>query len=558
MTPRYILGISAGGESGAALFEHGRLVRAVNEERLSRKKMDTDFPLRSIDWCLRSAGLTAADIGRIAYGFSAVQPDGPLFPELFLRLKDYVADAEAMAVILDRLRSEHEVDHGKRQEFFQRTGALFPGVPIHLCPHHDAHRAAAFRTSPFSRALIVTADGRGDYKSLTLSQGERGQAFRELSCAYSWESLGYFYGRMTALAGFTGNRHEGKLTGLAAHGDPQVARDLVERMITLEDNRLRSFPGTWYRPFFSNFSPELLAAAARYRREDLAAAAQWWLERLVTQPLAHWVEQTGVRDICLAGGVFANIKLNQRIRELPGVDNVFVYPNMGDAGICAGAVYDLLGDAAESGPLPHLYLGPVLDPVALAEGLRSRGVAVRQPPDPFAEAVLVLQQGALVGLVQGAGEFGPRALGHRSILASPAYPAIGDTINRRLHRDGFMPLAPVIGAELAAACLRGYREEHLSARHMTMCYDATEALAESAAAIVHVDGTVRPQVVFSRDEPVLHALLARWHGQTGGLALINTSYNMHEEPIVNDHLDVLHAFDQGAVDYLLFPPYFAG
>lgn len=554
----YTLGITSGSESGVALFEGTKLVFAVSEERLSREKLDDRYPERSLEWVLAEAGIRPKDVARVCYGFTNGIEQGTFFARLIGRIGAYVDQPGAFRIISERLRTETEIDTRKRAEFVEKTSARFPGVPVHFCHHHESHQASAFMASPFERALVVTLDGRGDYKSVTIS--EAGPAgIEERTCAYSWESLGYFYGRMTHLCGFKPNRHEGKITGLAAHGDPRVARSLVERMIELRDGRVFAHLGDQYVPFFSNYSEALRQEASKYSREDLAAAAQWHLEDIVTRLVKPHVEATGLRRLCLAGGVFANVKLSQRLREMDGVEDVFIYPGMSDGGVCAGAVYHhfMTAKVPVERPLPPLYLGPDLDVEALRRLLEEQGVSVTHPADLVRDMCEVMTRGQVVGLVDGRMEFGPRALGHRSILASPADPDQCDKINARLRRTEFMPFAPSIAAPLASRCLQGYRADQFSARHMTISYGVTEEFRKNSPAVVHVDGTARPQVVFEEDNPFYFKLLDRWYQKHGGLCMLNTSFNIHEEPIICSAEDVARTCAQGTVDYLAFPPYLA-
>ncbi len=551
-----ILGISSGSDSGVVLFEDDRMVLGVNEERLSRRKLDDAYPHRSLRWILAESGLKPADIGMICHGFAGGLPGTEFFTRMMRRALDYAGDPAALPIILERLATEGEVDAVKNAEFLRETRAIFPDTPIHTCHHHEAHACSAYLASPFERALVVTADGRGDYLSLTISAFTP-EGKSERYTAYSWESLGYLYGRVTHLCGFKPNRHEGKITGLAAHGDPEKAIGLMRRMIRLDDEgRLRSSPGPLYRPFFSNFSPELLAEAARFTPADLAAAVQRHLEDLLCGLVRRHVAESGLTNICVAGGVFSNVRANQKLRDLPGVSDLFIYPNMGDGGICAGGVHHYLYHVQHRRPVavPSLYVGPAIDPERIAALLRAKGLAIERPVDLESTVVDLLADHQAIGLVQGRNEFGPRALGNRSIIAACDRADVCQQLNDRLARTEFMPFAPSIASNLAGRALKGYRDQ-FSARHMTITYEVAPALAEGSPAIVHLDGTARPQVVFPEDNPLFHRLLNRWHERSGQLCLMNTSFNMHEEPIVCGEDDIVSTFTRGAVDCLLFAPY---
>jgi carbamoyltransferase len=554
-----ILGITNGGDSGVALFQNGDLVLAVNEERLSRIKLDDSYPDHSIAWCLDEAGLAPCDIDLICYGFTNGLGEGDFTAGMARRLQDYAYDHQMLKVITERLVTESAVDAAKRREFEDRTRADFPQARYHFCYHHEAHQSCAFMASRFTEALVVTSDGRGDFKSLTVCTATA-RCFEEIYHAYSWESLGYFYGRITHLCGFKANRHEGKILGLAAHGNSDCAAELMEKMISFDGEKVTAYPGVFYSPFFSNYSKELEEEVGRYSREDLAASAQKHLEQIVCGIVEKHVRETGLKNVCLAGGVFTNVKLNQRIRELSVVDDVFVYPNMGDGGICAGAVYNYLwqsgGSLDKSKPINTVYLGPEVETELLCKKLECEHVFVDKPDNIYQFVVEQLKKKKTFGLVQGRTEFGPRALGNRSILARGDDLELCDSINDRLGRSEFMPFAPVIAADLAFQCLVGYKKQ-FSARHMTITYDVTDEFERNSPAVVHVDKTVRPQVVFEEDNPFLLALLKAWYAETGGLCLVNTSFNLHEDPIVSSTDDIVYTFLKGAVDYLLFPPYIA-
>jgi carbamoyltransferase len=553
----YILGLTSW-ESGAALFEDEHLLFAVSEERLSRTKFDSAFPLRSIAWCLSQAGIEHKDISLVCYGFSAGLPEGKEGASLIGAALDVcLKDPEAGQIVKERLVNEIEFDAGKREEFRHHCARFFPQAEIYTCTHHEAHQASAFVPSPFDEALVVSADGRGDFCSTLVSKADRTQGIVPLYRAHSWESLGYFYGRVTKLCGFTPNRHEGKVTGLAAHSDGVRAKPLMEKMVRWTGEGIETQLGSYYRPFFSNYSPQLEQEAAQFSREELAGAAQRHLEEIMCALVGKHLRETGLRHVCLAGGVFSNVKLNQRIGELNECDDVFVYPAMSDGGISAGSVfaYQIAGGKAARKEFHSLHLGPALDPEQMRLLLEAHGYGVRRPADIEGEVCALLRGKQIVGLVQGRAEFGPRALGNRSILAAANDPAITKHINQRLNRDDFMPFAPAIAQELAGRCLERYNEHVISARHMTVSFNVTGEFARNSPAAVHIDQTVRPQVVMREDNPFFHGLLSRWHDENGGLCLLNTSFNKHEEPIVATEQDVANAMEEGAIDVLVFPPY---
>jgi carbamoyltransferase len=556
-----ILGISAGGPSGAALFLNGELTFAVNEERLTGVKFDRTYPKNSINWCLNEAGLSPNDITTICYGFSNGIEQGKFISSLIQRIQDYSGDSESLKTIIERVSTESIVDAQQRENFYKETKSRFPQARIYACGHHQAHQACAYMGSPFKEALVVTSDGRGDFESFTISTANS-MGINKIYNAFSWESLGYFYGRITHLCGFTPERHEGKILGLSAHGDPKKAKDLVNKMVELKEGKIHTFPGNYYRPFFTNYSKELKEETAKFSREDLAAAAQERLEEIVCEIVSDHVKKTKLKNICLAGGVFTNVRLNQKIRELPGVEDIFVYPNMGDDGICAGAVYHKLlnEDGFSSSPIKSLYLGPNLSNQTMFADLEKKGFKIEQidKTETLYETIVnLLANEQVIALARGRAEFGPRALGNRSILLTPDSRKLSESLNNRLGRNDFMPFAPIIASNLAKKCLRDYNPSQFSSRHMVTTYNVTPEFQKNSPAVVHIDGSVRPQVVFKEDNHFLYELLNRWHQKTGKLSLINTSYNMHESPIASLEKDVISTFEANSVDCLLFPPFLA-
>ncbi|TDA62658.1 hypothetical protein E0765_08695 [Sulfuricurvum sp. IAE1] len=554
----HILGISCGGESGVALFHDERLLCAANEERFSRIKLDTNFPENALKWCLEDARITPEDIDLIVYGFSNGCETDSQKAAFMQTLIDVDPKSEAGEIIRSRITTETEVDTEKYGEFMERVRMFFGReVPIERIHHHMSHVASAYVPSGMEKALVITADGRGDYRSLTIGIATPA-GFQELYTSPSWNSLGYFYGRMTKLCGFTPNRHEGKVTGLAAYGNADKATAFVEKMVQVQEDRIVANLGAYYRPFFSNYSDTLLAEASGFTPEDLAAATQKHFERMVTELVHYYLHQTDIRNIAVAGGVFSNISLNQALYEIDEAIDLFVYPNMGDAGICAGGCYAWLWKNGKTRPgkLESVYLGYKIDPSGAVETLRRNGIVAESPDNLIDAAVEMLESGNTLGLIQGRAEFGPRALGNRSILASPMQRRIIAKINAQLGRDTFMPLAPMIPLELAGECVVFKNDRSVEKGFfMTMTYDAKPLLREKAEAVVHIDGTVRPQFVTKDSNPFVHALLMRWYAKTGCPALINTSFNAHEEPIVNTEYDALRAFRNNVVDGLLIPPY---
>ncbi|MEK7623077.1 MAG: carbamoyltransferase C-terminal domain-containing protein, partial [Patescibacteria group bacterium] len=383
----------------------------------------------------------------------------------------------------------------------------------------------------------VTLDASGNFRSGSISIG-KGTELKEISCNYTWDSLGFLYGQITEYLGFKPHRHEGKVTGLAAYGDPQKCLPLMQKMIQVRDGKIVSLMGEgYYKPFFYEQSEKLKVALKSFSREDIAAGLQKHFEDVVTQYIQYYVEETGVGNLALAGGVFANVKLNQRIRAIPGVKDIYVFPHMGDGGLSVGGcLLSLAARGIRPSPWQQVYLGNEsndADVRAVFEKYKDQiAVETLNQEEVAKRAVELLQKNTVIGLFQGRMEYGPRALGNRSIIYHANDKTVNDWLNKRMHRTEFMPFAPFTTMELAPRCFVGWQPSHVTTRFMTECYDCTDEMKQNSPAVVHVDGTARPQIIAREDNPLYYDIVDGWHKETGGLCLINTSFNEHEHPIV--------------------------
>ncbi|MEW6602956.1 MAG: carbamoyltransferase C-terminal domain-containing protein, partial [Nitrospirota bacterium] len=291
------------------------------------------------------------------------------------------------------------------------------------------------------------------------------------------------------------------------------------------------------------------------KREDIAAAAQRHLENIVVSMAKHYLEKTGLHHVCMAGGVFANVSLNKKISDIPQVDNVFIQPHMSDGGLAlgaaAGAAYQLTGAKVR---MDSMYLGPEFNDEEIAGYLNDDEFIVRKlnnDDNKVDSAIRAIKDNKVVGWFQKRMEHGPRALCHRSILYHCNDKSVNSWLNDRMQRTEFMPFAPVTAVELAEKCYKRWRPDHIASYYMTITYDCYEEMIKNCPAAVHIDGTARPQVVSETSEPTIHKLLMKWYQETGGLSLINTSFNKHEEPIVCSPYDAVQALRENMVDVLI-------
>jgi len=550
-----ILGVTNNDLSGACLVRDGLILSAVSEERFTRIKDHKIWPAQSIEFVLSHAGLSLEDVDYVAYGWNAGFSADKHLELYFDRIVEEVrTNPQGLMQFRQRVTDEVRNDKEKRAEFDQFIAANGLLGKAYYIDHHECHALGAYVCSPFDEALTLTCDGRGDFQSLTVtwySPTETTVLQRETSI----DSLGYFYGRITHLLGYKPNRHEGKVTGLAAFGDPQKLLGVMQQMIRFEDGRIKAYCGDLFLPSYNNYSDPLQALFAEETPEDIAAAVQRHSEDLLVAVVTHHLEQRGSSNLCLAGGVFGNVKLNQRLREIANVKNVYVLPCMGDGGLAlaaaVGAAYLQNGTRFKT---PTMALGPESCSVSQNINLIHRDypeLGYHTPANLIEVLTEALLENQVLGMFKGKMEFGPRSLCNRSIVYHAQDAEVNDWLNKRMHRTEFMPFGPVTAIEQAAACYVGWDEEQVAADTMTMTYDCHPAFIEASPAVVHIDGTARPQIIRPQADPFMHRLLNAWHARTGQAALINTSFNRHEEPIVCSSQDALDALKEGMVDLVV-------
>ena len=597
MTNEVVLGVhgfSADSErqmhdAGVCVLIDGEVVAAVDEERLSRTKRDGRFPLLACREALKISGISPDDVGAVAF----VDRRSPWQT---LQVWRYALGAF--------LRTG--VQPWRYLAFWSRQMLEYRRVPPPeittgervFFDHHRCHAASAYYTGPYEQATVVTLDGMGDFSIGGSAYRAAAGRMSLLRRSNGYFSPGHFYMIVTEYLGFTPGRDEGKITGLAAFGDPGRAYATMERVIRYRPGKLdfvagpvakeffnviRSRPGTRTRQWYSQEQwtaghcsqdqsacvgseghgmPFFRRLWAGYSKEDIAAAAQKRFEDVIAAYVVDAVRRVGEPSLVVAGGCFANVRLNQRLLELPEVDGIYVHPNMGDGGLAAGAALLFHHDRREKRvlryvhrPWDHMYLGPAFAERETEAALAGAGLEYRQPANIARDVARALVAGQVVALFQGRMEYGPRALGNRSLLAAAVDPTMPERLNGRLGRTEFMPFAPVVLEEHAHYWFPGWKPTCVASRFMTITYDVEPGLGQRILAVVHVDGTARPQVVGRNDNRLLHAILECYRAFTGIPILINTSFNMHEEPLVCSPSDAVHAFTRGAADVLAINGY---
>lgn len=570
-----ILGISDHLTCGAAVIEDGIVLAAVNEERLVRKKMVLGFPRKSIAEVLALAGVQPHELDHVAvasetghflneyvdFDKGTYGIDEGLLKGLFFSLGARASFLRSKAPVIEDIyyTAKQPIFAHRRRRVRQVLREEF-GItcPVVFVSHHLAHAAGAYYASGFPDALLVTLDGAGDGHSAHVYDARHGELER-LHEVPAFDSLGCYYAYATEICGFTAGRHEGKLTGLAAYGEPRY-RDVFDNFIRYDDGSMVNIGDAYRQAAIQKLADAL---PADVDKADLAATVQVISEEIATQFVAHWLAVTGQRNVALAGGVFANVKINQRIHEIDGVDSVFVYPAMSDEGLAAGAALVKWAEHRPNGFIEghtcfqHVYLGREYGEAELERALVEHGVAHERAADTEAEIADLIVAGYVVARFNGRMEYGPRALGNRSILYRPDDPAANDWLNKRLRRTEFMPFAPAILSEDADEFMLGLEGARDTARFMTITFDCTDTMKRACPGVVHVDGTARPQLVGPEDNRSFRRIIEEVKKRTGVGCIVNTSYNMHEEPIVASPHDAIRSFKEGHLDVLAIGPFIA-
>ena len=583
----HILGVSCFyHDSAAALIEDGMLVAAAEEERFSRIKHDYDFPAEAIDFCLQRAGIVAEDLDYVVfYEKPLLKFERILMTTLGTFPRSWKVFGEAMiAWFNEKLWIKSLLQ--------ERLGV--PPERILFVEHHLSHAASTFLCSPFEEAAILTVDGVGEWATTTMGRGRArwdGQGensihlFREQRFPHS---LGLLYSAFTAYLGFKVNNGEFKVMGMAPYGTPQYM-DEVHKLIEIEQGggfrlNMRYFsyhhsskrtfndrfvelfgpPRVPEAPFFTEDTDPDLKGREAERREnhryaDVAASIQCLTEEMLLDMAHQLHRETGLKRLCMAGGVALNSVANGRIlRETP-FEELYIQPAAGDSGAALGAalyVHHILFQNPRRFVLEHSYWGQEYTEEEIAESLETCGMPFERIEDDEAlldRVVDDLTGGKVVGWFQGRFEWGPRALGNRSILADPRRQEMKEIVNRKIKfREPFRPFAPVVLEDQAEAFFDGFSEpsKQYAARFMLFVWPLTDARRDSMQAVDHM-GTGRLQTIRREWNPRYHRVVEKFGEATGVPVLMNTSFNLRGEAIVNTPENALDTFRRSGIDTLV-------
>ena len=554
----YILGIHNASDAGVCLIKNNKVLAAISEERLNRKKMYIGFPHKSLKIILSKFNLKIKDINYFAYGWCGKKNDITDYNIKFTKrmFEECKKHNNNYKLINERVLSENERDNSIRMKFNEECKKLkIPAKKIIFLDHHLSHAWSAFSSSPFGKSLVFTLDGRGDLRSglVAIADEKKGMIEKDYLIS-AFDGLGFLYGQITYYLGFTPHKHEGKVTGLAAFGNFKKTIRIFKKIVKFKKGSIKCNLG-YYRPFYTNLSKSLIADLKKYKSPDIAAGLQRHCEDIIASWIKFWINKfKGTQNICLAGGIFANVRINQVISEIKGVKNIYVFPHMADGGIPYGsaALTNFLLNKKTKVKFENMYVGTNFNDKEIQNELKKqKKIEFYKIKNKSLFVAKKLVEKKVVGIFDGKMEYGPRALGNRSILVNAQDLKINSWLNKRLNRTEFMPFAPVTPIEHASKCYIGWKKNHVASKFMTRTYKCSKNFIKDHPAVVHIDGTARPQVISIKDNPSYYKIVKKYCEISGYKSLINTSFNLHEEPIVCFPKDAIVSLKRRAIDILI-------
>jgi carbamoyltransferase len=558
----YILGLGqiGGEDSSAVLLKDGEVIGAVAEERISRIKHQGGFPEQAIKWCLEEAKITMGQVDYVA-----------IVDKPWLRLRKRLVNWYGKNLIFYPVYSLYHIFHDEIPtflDFYKFRNKLKRlskrKAKIFFVEHHLTHQSSAYFQSPFNESLILSIDARGEYCSAMVSVG-RDNKIEILKRREMPHSLGILYAAVTDYLGFKYGSDEYKVMGLASYGKPTFIENF-RKIAFYDPNNLFSLDMLYFTfqngygflsdKFYSVFgNPRNKKEEITERHADIAASVQLLLEEIVMKILIDWKDRTNQKNLCLGGGVALNCSMNGKIVKSGLFERVFVFPASGDDGGAFGAAayiyYSILG-ASRKRELISALMGPVFDDNVILKELKISKTKYRYIDFPEKEAAMLIADGGIIGWYQGKMEFGPRALGSRSILADSTRSDMKALINKYVkHREEFRPFAPSVKKESQEK----YFNIKFDSPFMTFVVEVNEAFKSILPAITHIDGTARVHTVEHETNPLYWSLLDEFEKIKGVPVVLNTSFNIMGEPIVNTPKEALRCFFSTGMDALIIGHY---
>lgn len=557
----YILGISCYfHDASASLLRDGQLIAAADEERFSRKKHDSSFPQRAIDFCLKEAGITTQDLEMVVF-----------YEKPFLKFERLFLSSLAFSP-----RSLSFFRESMKKWFFNQLwikshilGALkIPAKKLIFCEHHLSHASSAYFCSPYEKAAILTLDAVGEWATATwgTAQGNKITIKEELRFP---QSLGLLYSAFTVFTGFEANEGEYKMMGLAPYGSPKYI-DRIKKLLDIkEDGSLAtdfsyfSYPYALKEVFTKKFEqlfglPNKNSDTIIPYYADIAASIQAVTEEIIIKMAKHIKKKTNMDYLCFAGGVALNSCANWKILKESGFREIFIQPSAGDSGGSLGAALwasNTILNGKSRFLMEHAYWGKQENDLEIEKFLKKENIKNRKVKNEnllIEEVVEKITKGKVAGWIQGKFEWGPRALGHRSIIADPRSMQMKETVNRKIKfREAFRPFAPSVIEEKATKYFFVPSKLHSPLKYMLYVVPVKNNEQKNLGAVTHADGTARPQIVEQKVNPLYHKLISEFGKNTGVSAILNTSFNLKGEPIVNTSEEAYSTFQKSGLDLLV-------
>ena len=551
-----VLGIHDGHNAGAALIRDGKVMAALNEERLNNIKNCSGAPLGAIEKVFQIANIPPQEVDIIALVGLLRTPGAAKSPRMGNGFFEWISPfvhSHLFASLYIKLL--HNLKHGRELEtLFQRLG--IGDREVFCIDHHLSHAATAFYQRPWDDdTLVLTLDGAGDGLCATVSIG-RGFSMERIATTVYYDSpSNVLYSEITGYLGLKRWEHEYKVMGMAPYGRPEILLEPMRKIIRINPGKPLEFQNT-SGAYLSRLQPKLRCILAEQRFDNVAAACQLYFEQLLIQWVANGLQETGLRKIACSGGSFLNVKANKLLREMEGVDDIFVYPAAEDGGTAVGAALEAYyrycereSIEAKRSQLEDMYYGRSWENDDIKSLLQQRNLLNKasHSKDISGEVAALLAKGKVIARFSGRDEWGPRALGNRSILADPRDMKVIRKINFAIkHRDFWMPFAPSILDEAADK----YIIKGRTARYMIEAFDTTPSGEEIIAALHPYDLTTRPQMVNSSQNKGYRRVLEEFQKLTGVGGVLNTSFNLHGYPIVGSPEIALNTLEQSSLDGL--------
>ncbi len=556
-----ILGISdAITDSGIVYCKDGKLVFAVSEERFTRNKVQGGFPKKSLKFFSQKYKKDINNIDKVIFA-------GVLTPTLITRIFSKIENIDKYekkekkiySIITDIIEYKLKLTTAIKPEnkitkiikkiaeisLRRKLSKELKNKPIEFIDHHLSHASAAFYSFEFNESLVVSFDGFGDGYSGKIYLFKDNE-FENLFEANALDSFGLFYSLVTVFLGYKEHKHEGKITGLAAFGNAKKIKEKFPFKIS-SNMKLK------YTGYLGNKGIKFLEKKlSGYKKEDIAAWLQENTEKYVCEIVSCFIKRTGQKNICLVGGLFSNIKLNQKIHEIKDIENIYIYPAMSDTGISHGAICATL---KQKNKLENVFLGPDYSNKEIENVLKKTNLNYKKADNIEKGVAKMISAGKIVARFNGKMEWGPRALGNRSILVQATDKKINKTLNEKLKRTEFMPFAPVILERFVKEYIKDTKGAEFTSKFMNISFPVTEKMKKQCPAAVHVDGTARPQILEKFDNPSYYKVLDEYYKITGIPVIINTSFNFHGEPIVMTPEQAIQSYLKTGLDYLIMGDY---